>query len=85
MSKLIYPTSLTSSVTANMVKNAAANDVFEYFLNLDTAAFLYLTEVEKNSNHHPKKSQISNDKSQINFKFQIPSEKWWEINVFRSL
>jgi len=39
-------------VTANMVKDVDAGDVFEYFLNLDTATFPSLTELEKNINPH---------------------------------
>lgn len=39
-------------VTANMVKDVDAGDVLEYFLNLDTATFPSLTELEKNINPH---------------------------------
>lgn len=39
-------------VTANMVKDVDASDVLEYFLNLDTATFPSLTELEKNINPH---------------------------------
>lgn len=39
-------------VTANMVKDVDAGDVLEYFLNLDTATFPSITELEKNINPH---------------------------------
>ncbi|MCI0496536.1 DUF6079 family protein, partial [candidate division KSB1 bacterium] len=39
-------------VTADMVKDVDAGDVLEYFLNLDTATFPSLTELEKNINPH---------------------------------
>ncbi len=39
-------------VTANMVKDVDAGDVLEYFLNLNTATFPSLTELEKNINPH---------------------------------
>jgi hypothetical protein len=39
-------------VTVNMVKDVDASDVFKYFLNLDTATFPSLTELEKNINPH---------------------------------
>jgi ribosomal protein L23 len=51
-SKENYNKIVEYKVTANMVKDVDASDVLEYFLNLDTATFPSLTELEKNINPH---------------------------------
>ena len=80
---------LTSSVTANMVKDVAASNVFDYFsqsgFGYDSAPHRAGKEHQSPYKNKNLKIQMISNKQIPSAKIQIPNEKVWEVDMFGSL